>query len=125
TAARLAQSIAAQSSVGLEPGGDFENLDATLRHGWRHFQQRQAGITSKVELSSEHPRGGRYSLRMNAIPDTKLSAESVIETPPVWITSGPIKVKAGQQLIIRGWAKITQPITGSVDGLIIMDSLGG
>jgi hypothetical protein len=34
-------------------------------------------------------------------------------------------VEAGELVLIRGWVQIPTPITGSVDGLMIVDSLGG
>ena len=34
-------------------------------------------------------------------------------------------VEAGQIVCIHGWVNVPSPITGSVDGLMIFDSLGG
>jgi hypothetical protein len=48
-----------------------------------------------------------------------------LESPPVWITAPPLAVNAGQVLLIHGWVQTPQPITASVDGLLIVDSLGG
>jgi hypothetical protein len=48
-----------------------------------------------------------------------------IESPPLWITSPPVAVQAGELLRIQGWVHVPRPITGSVDGLLIVDSLGG
>jgi hypothetical protein len=49
----------------------------------------------------------------------------VLESPPVWFTSPPVPVEAGQLLRIQGWVNIPSAIAGSVDGLLIVDSLGG
>jgi hypothetical protein len=43
----------------------------------------------------------------------------------MWVTTPPIQVQAGQWLEIQGWARISEPITGSVDGLLVIDSLTG
>ncbi len=48
-----------------------------------------------------------------------------IESPPIWITTPPLAVSAGQILLIHGWIHVPQPIAASVDGLLIVDSLGG
>ena len=34
-------------------------------------------------------------------------------------------VEPGQLVVIHGWVNIPAPITGSVDGLLVVDSLGG
>jgi len=49
----------------------------------------------------------------------------VVEAPPVWMTSPPVAVEAGQLIQISGWVHITKPITGSVDGLMVFDSISG
>jgi hypothetical protein len=49
----------------------------------------------------------------------------VIESPPVWLKSPPVPVEEGQLLCIQGWVLIRKPITGSVDGLLVTDSLAG
>jgi hypothetical protein len=48
-----------------------------------------------------------------------------LETAPVWITTPQIPVYAGETLCITGYVNIPQRLQGSVDGLMIFDSLGG
>ena len=43
----------------------------------------------------------------------------------MWLNSPPVPVEAGQLIRIQGWVLIRKPITGSVDGLLVSDSLGG
>ena len=50
---------------------------------------------------------------------------TLIETPPLWITSPAVPVEAGALVRISGWVHVPTPITGSVDGLMIFDSLSG
>ena len=50
---------------------------------------------------------------------------AVVETPPVLFTSPPVQVEAGQIVCVYGWVHVPAPITGSEDGLLIVDSLGG
>jgi hypothetical protein len=44
---------------------------------------------------------------------------------PVWILSHPVPVEQGRTIAITGWIRVDEPIEGSVDGLEIVDSLGG
>ena len=50
---------------------------------------------------------------------------TVVPTSPVWISSAPIQVHGGDLLEITGVARLPEPLIGSIDGLQIMDSLGG
>jgi hypothetical protein len=49
----------------------------------------------------------------------------VVETAPVWVNSAPLQLQAGQWVRIHGWVRVDRPILGSVDGLMVVDSLGG
>jgi len=49
----------------------------------------------------------------------------VVETPPVWVTTPSIRVPAGRLLEIQARVWVPRPIKGSVDGLLVFDSLGG
>jgi hypothetical protein len=48
-----------------------------------------------------------------------------LATPPVWITSPPLVVPAGQLVEIRGWVRVVDAPIGSADPLLIFDSIGG
>jgi hypothetical protein len=43
----------------------------------------------------------------------------------VRISSPPIRVNKNDILEIAGWVRVPKPIVGNVDGLMIVDSLGG
>jgi hypothetical protein len=107
------------------PAGDIEDLDAMLRAGWKYYEHRQTGITTTVDLSPQAAHSGRMGLRLRAVPADPEHKPALIETPPLWITTAPVNVESGQLLQIQGWLRITQPITGSVDGLLVIDSLSG
>ena len=106
-------------------GGDFENLDLLLGAGWRHFELVQPQVLTAVELSADMPHGGRTSLRLHVSPTDEKNPPSLLETPPLWVTSAPVDVQSGELICIRGRVRIAKPITASVDGLMIVDSLGG
>jgi hypothetical protein len=106
-------------------GGDFENLDLLLGAGWRHFELVQPQVLTSVELSTDVPYAGRTSLRLRVSPVDEKNLPSLLETPPLWVTSAPVDVQSGELICIRGRVRIAKPITASVDGLMIVDSLGG
>jgi len=43
----------------------------------------------------------------------------------MWITSAPVAVRAGQLIRIEGQVRVPGAIEGSLDGLMIVDSIGG
>jgi hypothetical protein len=123
---RLASSLAnAQQGPEILSGGSFENLPALLQSGWRHQQLPLPGITSAVRLSPDAPYDGSYCLELEARGIDAHAPISVVPTAPVWISSAPIAVKAGELVEITGMARVPEELIGTVDGLQIIDSLGG
>lgn len=105
--------------------GDCENLPAMVEAGWKHWRHTLPDISTRVELSPVTPFAGRSSLNLSAVAEDASMAETLIETPPVWVVSPPVQFSADTAVRIRGRVRIPKPITGSVDGLEIIDSLGG
>jgi len=116
---------ASQPGQNLLAGGDFEDLHQMLRAGWRHSRYHARDVQSDVELAAADRRSGRFALRIRAMPADRDNVPGQVETPPVWIESPPVHVRAGQLVQITGFVKLPVPVTGSVDGLLIYDSLGG
>jgi hypothetical protein len=106
-------------------GGDFEDLAQLTEFGWRKASRSLPGIVPSVELSPLEPQLGRYSLKLSAVAEPGTTAPQVVARPLVQVTSPPIQVVKGQVLEISGWVRVPEPITGSIDGLTIVDSLGG
>lgn len=109
----------------LIPGGGMERIDELAGSGWRHFALPPAELRTAVEISRSDPAAGSASLRMRAEAADPASAPDVVETPPVWITTPPIQPPAGKLLEIEARVWVPQPVRGSVDGLLVFDSLGG
>jgi hypothetical protein len=107
------------------PGGDFEDLAATLAAGWSHLRYPCVGLETGADLVPEAAHCGNSGLRLEARPEGPASPPAVVETAPVWITSPAVPVEAGQLVCIQGWVQVPAAVTGSVDGLLIVDSLGG
>ncbi len=106
-------------------GGDFEDLGQLRQIGWQHIDDPVAGVQANVQLAGRASREGRYSLELSTAAVPPGSAPQFVARPLVWITSPPIRATAGEVLEISGWVRVTQPIAGSIDGLEIIDSLGG
>ncbi len=109
----------------LWPGGDCENLTQMIRMGWRQQQSASPDLDTYVALSPEQPKGGDHCLRIRVVPRSQEAADVVVESPPIWIDSAAIDVRKGQRIRVAGWVRIDQPIKGSLDGLMISDSIGG
>ena len=106
-------------------GGDCENLNQMQMQGWRHVERPQTEVKSTVELSTEQPHGGRYSLHLQLKPAQSDDPPGLIETAPLWVTTAPVAVHAQQLIAIRGFVRVPKAIAGSIDGLLILDSIGG
>jgi hypothetical protein len=106
-------------------GGDFEDLGKLRQLGWQHIDDPVAGVQANVQLVGRAPQEGRYSLELSTAAVPPSSAPQFVARPLVWITSPPIRATAGEVLEISGWVRVTQPIAGSIEGLEIIDSLGG
>jgi hypothetical protein len=78
-----------------------------------------------VEISRDRPFAGAGCLRVEARPVTLDDAPIVVETPPVWVTTPPLAAPVGKLLEISARVWVPRPIKGSVDGLLVFDSLGG
>ena len=50
---------------------------------------------------------------------------ATLSTAPAWVTSPGVQLQAGDLVEITGVARVPQQPLGSVDGLMIFDSLGG
>jgi hypothetical protein len=106
-------------------GGDFENLPAMLEAGWRRFEHAQPNVQTTEELAPDAPYSGQSSLHLRATPARPETATALVESPPLWVTSAPVTLAAGDIVCIRGQVRLPKAVTGSVDSLLVADSLGG
>jgi hypothetical protein len=106
-------------------GGDFEDLPAMLTAGWRHFSHSLDGVVTVIEVVPGGTSKGRSCLRMEVRPAAGATPAALLETAPVWVTTPPVPLTAGTLVRIRGRVRVAAPIRGSVDGLMIIESLGG
>jgi hypothetical protein len=102
--------------------GQCEDLQHLVQSGWRQHREAGPRIAAKVELTGADAHEGRSCLRLTAIG---MQPDDPVDGWPVRIETAPVSVRRGQLVRINGWAKITQKITGSRDGLMIFDSSAG
>jgi len=106
-------------------GGGMDAIEDLAGNGWRRFAQPLSEIVTAVEISKAAPAAGAGSLRLVAGPKDSKAAPVVVETPPVWVTTPPIAAPPGRLVEISAMVRVEKPIIGSVDGLMVFDSLGG
>ncbi len=109
----------------LLAGGEMEELEPLALGGWRHYARPPEEIRTAVEVSRSRPASGRGCLRLVAEPADPAQAPVAVETPPVWITTPPLAAPVGKLVEISAQVWVPAAITGSVDGLLVFDSLGG
>lgn len=123
----------------LVPGGEFENLDMTVQAGWRHFQHPQEALQSDADLaaaartpaasqpgqSSTPQASSQFALRLRAHATTVDAAAAVTDSPPLWVVSPAVPVRAGDVVRISGWVNVPEDVAGGKERFLIFDSLGG
>jgi hypothetical protein len=117
--------VSVQAGPNLLRGGGMERIDELSGSGWRHFAVNQPEIRTAVEIARDDPASGVASLEIRAEATTPAEAPVVVETPPVWITSPPIAAPTGKLVQIEARVWVPQAVKGSVDGLLVFDSIGG
>ena len=123
---RFVEALAATSpGAELLPGGGMERIEDLAGNGWRHFALAQEEIGTAVEIDRSQPASGKGSLTIRAEPKGEAEAPVVVETPPVWVTTPAVRAPTGKLLQIQARVWVPKPIKGSVDGLLVFDSLGG
>lgn len=107
------------------PGGCFEAGGQITTMGWQPYQHAIDAIFAQAEVSPSAARSGSFGLLITVRATQPERDKALVESPPIWVESPPIPVEPGEWICIEGWISIPRPITGSVDGLMIVDSLGG
>ena len=106
-------------------GGDFEDLGQMVQFGWQHVADPKPGIVAGAKVSTNRPQHGSYCLELSASAASSHESAPYLSSAPVWVVSPPMPVEPGQILEITGWVRVEEQIAGSVEGLQIIDSLGG
>ena len=85
----------------LLAGGGMDRIEDLAGAGWRHFALEQPALRTAVEIDRAQPAVGAGSLVMKAEPTSPADAPVVVETPPVWVTTPPVRAPAGRLQIGR------------------------
>jgi hypothetical protein len=120
-----AELASAQRGPNLLAEGGCENLQRMIGSGWKHFRHEQPNITSVVDLSPQTAHAGQAGLRLQAVATDPKNVPSAVEASPMWVTTANVPVERGQLLEIQAWVRMVRPMVASVDGLIIVDTIGG
>ncbi len=106
-------------------GGDFEDLQHMTENGWENHRSEIDHLRTRVELVPDNVVHGQRALMMQVASTAERPGSQLVDRTPLWIKSAKVPVKAGQLVRIHGWINVPRPISGSLDGLMIMDSIGG
>ncbi|HBT77610.1 MAG TPA: hypothetical protein DEB39_11970 [Planctomycetaceae bacterium] len=119
------RSVGAQRDVNRLPSGTAEDISQWTSE-WMTSKHRIEGVAAEAMLSRAAARSGLSGIEMVVRPSDPAVPVSMIETAPIWMISNPgIPVRTGEMLCISGWINIPQRITGSTDGVMIFDNIGG
>jgi hypothetical protein len=121
----VAERIRNKFGPNVQAAGDMESLDQMLHAGWQQQRPPSEGISTDVSLSLADPRSDRSALRLQAWPSDEKRVPQAIERPPVWVTSSPVPIRQGQMVRIHGWVNVPRQMTGTTEGLVVSDSIGG
>ena len=105
------------------PAGGFENLRHLQETGWQYTATNAPQLQPHVRINHEQIRSGRGALQLEC--PAPLGVPQYSNTPSIRITSPSMKVQPGQLIKLSGWVRMPRPLSGSVDGLRISDTLGG
>ncbi len=107
------------------PGGEMENAQAWSSLGWQVYQYATPGAKARAQLLATAARSGNLGLCLSVLPSDPQQPILHVESPPIWCESPPVSVGAGDWIRVEGWVYISRPTSGSPDGLVIQDSIGG
>ena len=108
------------------PTGDFEregNLDSV---GWAYKPRFDAGeYNTSALLVGELPKQGERALELKLTPKDPVTASPIVESARLEMVSPGVPVRPGQIARITGYVRAPLGVSGSVDGAMIWDSIGG
>jgi len=105
-------------------GGHFEDIGVMQRAGWRYIQHTAPTVQAAVKLPDRlETHSGRLGVRLAVAAVDPTNPPAAIESPPILFVSPAVQVEAGQIVYIHGWVQVPTAITGSSDGLLIVDSI--
>lgn len=112
----------------LLPNGDFENIQAVLKSGWKNFQKSKMfpGITIRTEILPEAAYASLNGLKFDISIKDKKKAPVMFDSAPVTIQSPGVHVGPnGTVYQVEMRVNIPTRLVNTVDGLKITDTNSG
>jgi hypothetical protein len=107
------------------PDGDFETPTDRTAEGWTAQYTTLDDVTLVARRVKEEPKEGRQCLMLQSNPKNPQLPPAVLERTFLAINSPNVRLQPGSIVRITGSIRIPKPITASVDGALLYDSVGG
>ena len=104
-------------------GAEFENLDQLMKNSWENVRTTDPEVETLVELSPLAAVAGKFGLKITSA--TSQHKPGLTQIAPLKIISGPVAIPASKMIRSHGWVKMDKPLSGTNEGLLVFDSLGG
>ena len=104
-------------------GAEFENLEQLVTNKWENVRTTDPDVETLVELSPQAAVAGKFGLKITSA--TSQINSGLTQIAPLKIISGPVAIPASKMIRIHGWVKMDKPLSGTNEGLLLFDSLGG
>jgi hypothetical protein len=107
-------------------GGDFEVPVGQRQPGWVVQEAEPLdSVRQTVTRVSTGAHSGSQCVRLEVQPSDPRRPPVALERTFIALHSPAVKVPPGSLVRISAWLKVPAPITGSVDGALFYDSVGG
>lgn len=90
----------------LNAGGDFEDLNHMLSHGWTNITDGKGELDSSLELAPSSAYAGRFGLRVRVFETPTSPRNKILDRATCIIQSGPIRIEQGKLVRIHGWVRL-------------------
>lgn len=127
---RLVRRIGASPITAIDnrlPSGDFEGIvDAQqlVDADWHNIQPELNGVRAAIEVTSLPGRTNSF-LRMLSLPTSSDRAPIVLPATPLALQTPAVRVEPGQIVHISGRIRVPYPISSSLEGVTLEESLTG
>jgi hypothetical protein len=115
-----------KAAANMLENGDFELAPNELPRGWlvREVPSLDA-VEPLVRRVTDQPHGGKQCLLLRVSPKDKETAPVALERTYVSVQSPAVELPPGTLVRITAWVRIPSNLTGSTDGALLFDSVGG
>ena len=108
------------------PEGDFEKDAAgRIAASWLPQQTTLDDVTLKIQPETKNPKHGRQALALDIMPQDPKAIPLALDRTFLALNSPAVRLQPGTLVRISAWMAVPFPITGSVDGALFYDSIGG